>query len=57
MFQSANTHDQLSLEEESGLCMSGASFWKSTEPVYRERLALSTLSWTQQLAYTRVQLD
>ena len=57
MFQSANTHDQLSLEEESGPCMSGASFWKSTEPVYRERLALSTLSWTQQLAYTRVQLD
>ena len=30
--------------------MSEAFFWKTAEPVYRERLSLITLFWTQQLA-------
>lgn len=30
--------------------MSEAFFWKTAEPVYRERLSLITLLWIQQLA-------
>jgi len=39
-YVSVSVDDQLSLEEEAGPCMSEAFFWKTAEPVYRERLSL-----------------